>query len=173
MPVVVLRVIPNSLDESSPVIGWKIRPSTSVSLVRTLPLIKPPPRGRQPFNHQFGSRNTHHFEALLEPSDSSFLMPLLNKYRRKSRTKGSPCLCCSCLMLLFICCWRFFLSSAALDLKLIHEEYIGSKIPCKWLDKREEKNECHLANARSRLESHSKLIRRVFSSDRLEDPSFH
>ncbi|GIY15900.1 hypothetical protein CDAR_589991 [Caerostris darwini] len=39
MPVVVLRVIPNSLDESSPVIGWKIRPSTSVSLVRTRPLI--------------------------------------------------------------------------------------------------------------------------------------
>ncbi|GIX67205.1 hypothetical protein CEXT_9521 [Caerostris extrusa] len=39
MPVVVLRVIPNSLDESSPVIGWKIRPPTSVFLVRTRPLI--------------------------------------------------------------------------------------------------------------------------------------
>ncbi|GIY15898.1 hypothetical protein CDAR_589971 [Caerostris darwini] len=47
MPVVVLRVIPNSLDESSPVIGWKIRPSTSVSLVRTRPLITLHREGRE------------------------------------------------------------------------------------------------------------------------------
>ncbi|GIY94006.1 hypothetical protein CEXT_305601 [Caerostris extrusa] len=70
----------NSLDESSPVIGWKIRPSTSVSLVRTRPLITlHRGGGREPFNHPFGSREHTSLEALLEPSDSSFLMPLLNK----------------------------------------------------------------------------------------------
>ncbi|GIX67203.1 hypothetical protein CEXT_9511 [Caerostris extrusa] len=52
MPVVVLRVIPNSLDESSPVIGWKIRPSSSVSLVRTPTIDHPSPRGQGGETHQ-------------------------------------------------------------------------------------------------------------------------
>ncbi|GIX67201.1 hypothetical protein CEXT_9501 [Caerostris extrusa] len=59
MPVVVLRVIPNSLDESSPVIGWKIRPSSSVSLVRTRPLITLHRGGREGTHQPPLAQGTH------------------------------------------------------------------------------------------------------------------
>ncbi|GIY24581.1 hypothetical protein CDAR_120781 [Caerostris darwini] len=132
MPVVVLRVIPNSLDESSPVIGWKIRPSTSVSVVRTRSLIT---------LHRGGGR-----EGTIQP-------PLWLKEHTSLR---SP--------------------FGALRLKFLNTS--SKQIPAEKSHKRKslqgrEKNKCHLANGRSRLESHSNHIRRVFSSDRLEDPSFH